>query len=245
MQSLACTALLLELFTSWIGSNLGLGIVLYALIYAACTVLVVPTSALTLGGGFAFTQAIGLGPGLLVVSLTVLAGASLGAILAFLLGRYLLHTFVQRLIARWKITQAIDHALKKAGLKVNILLRLSPIIPFNLYNYAMSGTSVRFRDYVLALPMMLPGTVSYALLGASVGEATSTAASGTVSSSQALQTILLVIGSITTVVAVFIISYVARRELKKAIDKAEVTGDGVAAVRDAPADDRQQMDSVR
>lgn len=223
-----CMLLLFRTFTEWLKQNLALGTVLFCLLYALCTVCIIPTTPLTLGGGFAFTQAMGLGAGLVMVSFTVLVGASLGAILAFMLGRYLLHAFVQRLIQRWSITKAIDNALRLHSLKLMILCRLSPIIPFNVFNYAISGTSVSFRHYALALPAMLPGTFSYAFLGAGVAEAVGDVSPST--SAQAhVQRITYIGGAVATAAAVLLLSCVARRELNRSLHDVE------GAATDTPA----------
>lgn len=221
MEPSSCVLLGLQRFTAWLVENLALGSVLFALLYATCTVCLVPTSALTLGGGAAFTQAIGLGPGLLLCSLTVFAGASTGAIVAFLLARYLLHDYVQSLVRRFRLTAAVDAAVREAGLKLMILFRLSPLIPFGVFNYAIAGTSVSFRDYALALPAMLPGTATYAYIGATVAEAAVASQAADASSARALQTTLLAIGAVATVGAVVLISWFARRELAKSVQGAQ------------------------
>jgi uncharacterized membrane protein YdjX (TVP38/TMEM64 family) len=63
----------------------------------------------------------------------------------------------------------VDAAVAGQGFKVVLLLRLSPLFPFNLLNYALGLTRVRPRDYMLAsLLGMLPGTVLYVYLGSLV-----------------------------------------------------------------------------
>ena len=220
----ACTLLGLQLFTGWLANNLALGSVLFALLYAACTVLIVPTSVLTLGGGAAYTLTLGLGPGLLLASLVVLLGASLGALIAFLLARHLLHGFVQRLVKRWRLGVAINAALRRAGLRMMLLLRLSTIVPFNVFNYAIAGSDVSLRHYVLALPAMLPATATYAFIGATLADAA--VASGQLSTARALQTALLAVGALATVLALFLLSWMAKRELERNVHRA---ADDVAA----------------
>ena len=61
---------------------------------------------------------------------------------------------------------AIDRAIQKNGFKVVVLLRLQPVLPFNMLNYALGLTSIRLRDYALASWIgMLPATVLYVYLG--------------------------------------------------------------------------------
>lgn len=73
------------------------GFIYITLIYIVFTVFLIPGSVLTVGAGFAFTQASG-GPayGVLIGTLSVLTGASIGSILAFLLARYMFKSAVER-----------------------------------------------------------------------------------------------------------------------------------------------------
>jgi membrane protein DedA with SNARE-associated domain len=124
-------------------------VVLY-LVYFISAVLFIPASILTLGAGFVFASAFGLGGGIILGTLSVFIGASLGAIASFLLGRYLLRDFVHRLTKKYTIFEALDVSLQQNGLKIFLLLRLSPIIPFNVINYIGGVSAASFRDYVLA-----------------------------------------------------------------------------------------------
>jgi uncharacterized membrane protein YdjX (TVP38/TMEM64 family) len=87
------------------------------------TLLFIPGSILTLGSGFAFSVSFGFGIGMAVGTLSVLCGACIGAILAFLLGRYLLLEQVTRLRSKYAILEALNVALETNGLKIFILLR--------------------------------------------------------------------------------------------------------------------------
>jgi uncharacterized membrane protein YdjX (TVP38/TMEM64 family) len=125
------------------------------------TVLLMPASVLTLGAGFAWGPVYG--------SLLVVVASNLGALAAFLLGRTALREQVARRIAGQPRFAAVDAAVAERGFRVVLLLRLSPLFPFNLLNYALGLTRVRPRDYVLASFLgMLPGTVLYVYLGSLV-----------------------------------------------------------------------------
>ena len=93
-------------------------------VYIVATLLFIPGSILTLGAGFVFSMALnGLGVGVLVGTLCVVIGASIGAILAFLLGRYLLLEQVHKLSKKYAIFEALNVSLETNGLKIFILLR--------------------------------------------------------------------------------------------------------------------------
>ena len=64
-------------------------------------------------------------------------GATVGCILAFLLGRFVLQEQAQGLFNKFKVLQAVNRAIKTQGLKLVILLRLSPVVPFSAFNYVM------------------------------------------------------------------------------------------------------------
>jgi uncharacterized membrane protein YdjX (TVP38/TMEM64 family) len=135
---------------------------LMAALYIPACIFALPGSILTLGSG----AVCGLVPGTIAVSL----GSTAGATCAFLLGRTLAREWVEARVARNAKFQAIDRAIEKQGFKIVLLLRLSPVFPFFMLNYALGITKVRFRDYVLASWIgMFPGTVMYVYLGSLLG----------------------------------------------------------------------------
>jgi len=137
------------------------GPVLLAVAYVLATVLMVPGTILTLGAGFAF----GLVQGTLAVSI----GSTLGALLAFLVGRTAARDFVEQKAKQFPKFAAVDRAVEQAGFKIVLLTRLSPAFPFNVLNYLFSITRVRTRDYFLASWIgMIPGTIMYVYFGTAV-----------------------------------------------------------------------------
>ncbi len=128
-------------FNDWVGQMGAAGIFIFIFVYAFATVLLAPGSVLTIGAGFAF----GLWKGFLAVS----AGATLGASLAFLVARFIARGKIESVSQRHEKFRKIDNAIGKQGAKLIFLLRLSPVIPFNLSNYFYGLTSVEFWPYVL------------------------------------------------------------------------------------------------
>jgi uncharacterized membrane protein YdjX (TVP38/TMEM64 family) len=191
-------------------------------VYFVATVLFIPGSVLTLGSGFVFSTAFGLGLGILVGVISVFIGASLGAVSAFLLGRYLLRTQVKKLSNKYAIFEALDLALEENGLKIFLLLRLSPIIPFNAINYIGGISSVSLRDYVIALIAILPGTTLYVFLGASAGSLASSANSG---SNLTVETIIIVVGVVLGVLTIWLTTRYARKELKRVLEQRQAEGE--------------------
>ena len=137
------------------------GVALYAAAYVAFTLLLIPGSLLTAAAGLMY------GPwlGILLVSPVSVAAATL----AFLLGRTAARDFIAGRIDGDPRFKAIDAAIGHRGFRIVLLLRLSPVFPFNLLNYALGATDVRLRDYVLgSFVGMLPGTFMYVYVGSLV-----------------------------------------------------------------------------
>jgi len=108
--------------------------------------------------------------------------------------------------------RGVDRALEREGLKVVLLLRLSPLIPYNALNYALSLTGVGLRDFVLGSWIgMLPGTLLYVWLGAGA-RSLAAVVSGTYQR-PAAWLILFGAGLVATAIAVALITRAARRAL--------------------------------
>jgi uncharacterized membrane protein YdjX (TVP38/TMEM64 family) len=160
----------LRTFNDWVDQMGTAGIFIFIGVYAVATVLLAPGAILTIGAGFAF----GLWKGFLAVS----GGATIGAALAFLVARFIARDKIQAIAQRNDKFRKIDNAIGRQGVKLIFLLRLSPVIPFNLSNYFYGLTAVKFWPYVLASWIgMMPGTFLYVYIGAA-GKAAVTAAAG-------------------------------------------------------------------
>ena len=138
------------------------GPVAFIVTYNLATVLFIPGSVLTLGGGVIF--------GLWWGSIYVFVAATLGATFAFLIGRYLSRDRVVRYMEAHPKFKALDRAVSQQGLKIVFLTRLCPLLPFNLLNYALGITQVSLKDYALGSFGMIPGTILYVYSGSLVGD---------------------------------------------------------------------------
>jgi uncharacterized membrane protein YdjX (TVP38/TMEM64 family) len=154
-------SILLRDALTWVESLGSLGAIAFILLYILAAVAFFPGSLLTLGAGVLF--------GLFLGTVYVFIGATLGAVAAFLVGRYLARGWVSRKIARNAKFQAIDAAVSQEGFKIVLLTRLSPIFPFNLLNYVYGVTGVSLKDYTLGSVGMLPGTLTYVYIGSLAG----------------------------------------------------------------------------
>jgi uncharacterized membrane protein YdjX (TVP38/TMEM64 family) len=142
-------------------------------------------------------------------------GATLGASAAFVIARRLAGT---RWLARFDQeprVAAVRTAVAHGSTWVQFLLRLSPVVPFNLLNYALGLARVRYRDFALAMPGMLPAIVMYTYWGKVIGDVTLLAA-GVAPPRGPEYYALLVAGLIATVLASAAITRSARRAFRRA-----------------------------
>jgi uncharacterized membrane protein YdjX (TVP38/TMEM64 family) len=96
----------------------------------------------------------------------VVASATTGAAIAFLIARYFAFQAVDRALEKRPFTRALKQAVRKEGWKFMVLLRISPLVPFNLNNYLLGDAPVSFASYIFAtLIGTLPGTALYIYLG--------------------------------------------------------------------------------
>jgi uncharacterized membrane protein YdjX (TVP38/TMEM64 family) len=195
-------------FADWVARNGVAGALLFVLGYVAATVAFVPGSILTIAAGAIF----GLAKG----TALVFVAATLGASAAFLVSRYLARPLVERRLSGNDRFAAIDRAVGQEGRKIVFLLRLSPVFPFNLLNYALGLTTVRFRDYVLASAGMLPATLLFVYYGQILGDV-ARVASGTPIPRGPEYYVLLGVGLAATIAVTALVTRTARRALRDAI----------------------------
>jgi uncharacterized membrane protein YdjX (TVP38/TMEM64 family) len=199
---------LLGNFNTWVALMGVGGIFIFIGVYAVATVLLAPGSILTIGAGFAF----GLWKGFLAVS----AGSTLGAALAFLVARFIARDRVEAIAKGNDKFRRIDNAIGKQGAKLIFLLRLSPVIPFNISNYFYGLTSVKFWPYVLVSWIgMIPGMFLYVYIGTASQAAVSAAASGEAVKHGWQYWALTSVGLAATVIVTIWITKIARDALRR------------------------------
>lgn len=194
---------------AWIDENRTISWAVFILMYIVSTVLLLPGSLLTLGSGFLF----GLGYGFAIVSFASVVGASC----AFLIGRFFARDWVASRLASLPKFAALDAAIKERGGLIVLLTRLSPIFPFNLLNYALGLTAVKFWTFVFVSWIgMMPGTVLYVYLGSIASDLTSLLA-GDVGESP-VGNWPLYVGLVATLVLTIVISRIATNALSDKLD---------------------------
>jgi uncharacterized membrane protein YdjX (TVP38/TMEM64 family) len=184
----------------------------YLGVYVAGTVALVPGAVLAMVAGALFGAVHGFG--------IAFTGALLGSCVAFLVARYGARggtaRWIERRAAHHRVyarMARVDRFLGRRGVALVFLLRLSPFVPYNMLNYALGLTGVRFRHYVLGSVGMLPGALVYAYMGNLAGDVAAAAAGR--GAPDGTQLLILVPGLLVTLAAVWLLSRYARHELER------------------------------
>jgi uncharacterized membrane protein YdjX (TVP38/TMEM64 family) len=197
---------LLQQALEWIESLGSIGAIAFIGIYIIATIAFLPAFILTLGAGVLF--------GVWWGSVYVFIGATLGAIAAFLVGRYLVRDWVAKKIAGNDKFSAIDRAVGKEGLKIVLLTRLSPIFPFNLLNYAFGVTGVSIKDYIIGSIGMIPGTMMFVYIGSLAGSV-ALIGTETAPTNPTLQWTIRIVGFVATIAVTIYITRIAKQALSQ------------------------------
>ena len=187
----------LKQLNSWIETLGPWGYAAFFGIYVLATVALLPGAPLSIAGGLLFKWW-----GLPLV----LGAAVVGASLAFLCGRYLARERVMKMAEKRPKFKAVAKAVAEEGWKVVLLVRLSPVVPFNLQNYFFGGTEIPFWQFVWATAVgIIPGTALYVYLGAA----------GASEGGGALKWTLVAVGLAATVAVTWYVSKKANAKLEE------------------------------
>jgi uncharacterized membrane protein YdjX (TVP38/TMEM64 family) len=193
-------------FAGWVQSLGVWGPIVFIFGYVVATVAFVPGVILTLAAGAIF----GLGFGVLYVFIAAVLGSSA----AFLVARYVARRAIEQRLAGSARFAAIDRAVGAQGRRIVFLMRLSPVFPFNLLNYALGLTRVRYVDFLVASIGMLPGTLLYVYYGKLAGDVAALAGGARVEKGAGYYAVL-VVGLVATVLVTIVVTRTARRALRE------------------------------
>lgn len=132
------------------------GPIAYLVLYSLAPVLVLPGAPLAIAGGAMFGPAAG--------TLYALVGSTSGAALSFLVARSVARSWAERHVGEQlaRVRTGVD----EAGWRFVFVARTSPLLPYNLLNYALGLTRIGFVPYVLATAVgLIPVLAGYVLLG--------------------------------------------------------------------------------
>ena len=137
--------------------NSSFGILIFFLIYIFSVIFLLPGSWLSLLAGFLYGSLLG--------TLIVFISAFCGASISFFMSQYFFSKRINKFISNYSAYPVLIEIIKKGGLKLVILTRLSPIFPFSILNYFYGCNKISFKDFSLGLFFILPGTYLYCSLG--------------------------------------------------------------------------------
>jgi uncharacterized membrane protein YdjX (TVP38/TMEM64 family) len=194
------------------------GPVCFGAMFAATTLALISSSLMIAMAGFLFGFPSGFQevfPYTIFVFLPVSIGFTLGAAVAFGLGRTLLRGWVQKRMAGHPMIQAIDKVVEEKGFRLVLLVRLTPM-PSVLMNYAFGLTKVRFWPYVLGTWLgMIPRCLTYLYVGSTLQSAADLVAGAHERGWH--RWIHLGAGALVTVVVALLISRLAHKSLRETL----------------------------
>jgi uncharacterized membrane protein YdjX (TVP38/TMEM64 family) len=194
-------------FAHWVQSLGPWGPIAFIAGYTLVTVAVMPAFLLTIAAGALWGFWFGL--------LFAMSGAVSGATCAFLGGRSIFRSIVQRYVNRHPRLLAIDRAVEQEGARLVFLLRLSPAVPFVLLNYVLGVSRITLRDHFIGLCGMVPTAAMYVYAGKVAGDLTALA-TGAATPKGTAYYVLLTIGLVATVAATVLVTRAAKRALEHA-----------------------------
>ncbi|CAN0886803.1 TVP38/TMEM64 family membrane protein slr0305 [Linum grandiflorum] len=213
---------ILKDFLLWVEQDLGpWGPLVLAVAYIPLTILAVPASVLTLGGGYLFGLPIGF------VADSV--GAAIGAGAAFLIGKTLGRSIVVSKLNDYPQFRSVAIAIQRSGFKIVLLLRLAPLVPFNMLNYLLSVTPVSFAEYMLASWLgMMPITLALVYVGTTLKDLSDVTHGW--SEFSPTRWVMIALSFIVSVVLMIMVTKVAKSALDKALaENDDITDSPVEA----------------
>lgn len=204
----------LQTILLWVEENQVAGGFVFITIYVVCTVLFIPPSILSVAAGAVF--------GFWIGSALVWTGGIIGESLSFLVGRFLFQDFVREKTRQYPSWLAVEAALREDGWKVVALLRVSPLLPFTVLNYALGVSSLPFSQYFWPSTIgILPTTVVFVYLGTLAKDLTALMQHETEASPpKTAQIIFFVVSAVLCCIVLVAVGYYAKRALQKKIDRA-------------------------
>jgi uncharacterized membrane protein YdjX (TVP38/TMEM64 family) len=180
--------------------------VLFILLYIVAAVTLAPAFFLTVAAGARF--------GVWRGSIIVFIAASLGASAVYAVGTRVARFGWIKRVTRDPRVAAVRAAIQGDSRWIMFLLRLSPLVPYNVLNYALVLSGVRYVDFAIALVGMIPAIIMYTYYGKVVGDVAALAA-GVSPPRGPEYFVLLGVGLIAIAVSTTMITKAARRAMER------------------------------
>ena len=147
-------------------------------------------------------------------SVLVFIGAAIGASLVYAVVSPLAGSRWMQHVRRDRRVRTVEAAMAGEGVHIMFLLRLSPITPYSIVNYALALSGVRYVDFAAALPGMIPVIVLSTYYGKAVGDVAALAA-GVAPPRSPEYYVLLLLGLVATIVSTILLTRAARRAIER------------------------------
>jgi uncharacterized membrane protein YdjX (TVP38/TMEM64 family) len=197
---------------SWI-TGLGLwGVIAFVGLFVLATSLLLPDTVLCIIAGALF----GLGWGVA----TVVVGSLLAGALQFALSRQLLRALIQRTLAARPSLAAIQRAVRRDQLRLQVLLRLAPLNPATI-SYLLGAAGVQFSGFVIGCLALTPNLAIEVYFGRAGRHVARMAGGG--ARTAHLHDLAIIGGLVVCVIVMVLISRMARRALVQAVAETEKT----------------------
>ncbi len=135
----------------------GFGILFFVIIYIFIVLLILPASWLSIAAGYLYGAYLG--------SVIVFISAFIGASISFIIAKRFFSKKVLDMINKFSKLALLEKIIKKGGLKLIILTRLSPLFPFSILNYFYGLNNITYKDFSISLFCIVPGTFLYCSVG--------------------------------------------------------------------------------
>ncbi|WP_102347826.1 TVP38/TMEM64 family protein [Bacillus sp. Marseille-P3661] len=150
-----------EAMQAWFKSFGVYAYILFIAVFILVAVFMLPAALLTIVAGITFGSING--------ALLALVGATLGAMVSFLISKYVARDMIVEKFKNNKIFQKIDQGVEHNGVSFLILTRLVPVFPYNVQNYAYGITKIPFATYsIVTFITMAPGAFIYAYMAGQI-----------------------------------------------------------------------------
>lgn len=137
------------------------GYVIFILLSVIVAVFLLPGQFLAIVGGLAYGGLLG---GLLTI-----IGASLGASISFIIGKYIAREYILKRFGNDLTFQKIEKGVRENGISFLIFTRLVPVFPFAIQSYAYAMTPMSVKKFsLISFLTMMPASFIYAFMASEI-----------------------------------------------------------------------------
>lgn len=137
------------------------GYLIFILLSILVAVFLLPGQFLAIVGGLVYG-------GFLGGALTVI-GASIGATISFILGKYIARDYVLKKFGNSETFKKIEKGVKENGVSFLIFTRLVPVFPYAIQSYAYAMTPMTVKKFsFISFLTMLPASFIYAFMASEI-----------------------------------------------------------------------------